>query len=105
MVVKNRQKTRRVGRWKKGETGNPRGRPKGAQNKATLEVREFCRGLIDRREYQARLVQRWDAGRLPPLLEAMVWHYAYGKPVQAIDLNANFDPAKYLARDEEAPID
>lgn len=31
----------RKGRWKAGESGNPRGRPKGARNRASVIVREL----------------------------------------------------------------
>ncbi len=102
MAVNNKTKTRRIGRWRKGETGNPHGRPKGAVNKASREVREFCRGLLERPAYQKQFLGRWESGQLPPQLEVMVWHYAHGRPVQAVDLNMTFDPAKYLAREEEA---
>jgi len=105
MVVKNRKKTRRVGRWKKGETGNPLGRPKGVLNKTTREVRDLCRGLVEGPKYQKWLASQLEGGKLAPQLQQMIWYYAYGKPIQAVDVNMNFDPAKYLARDEEAPID
>ena len=35
------------GRWKKGESGNPAGRPIGVQNKATKAIREHYQHLIE----------------------------------------------------------
>src|SRR5437899_8894836 len=32
------------GRFRKGQSGNPKGRPRGSRNKATLAVEELCGG-------------------------------------------------------------
>lgn len=36
--------------YKKGESGNPAGRPKGSKNKVTLDMKERIQALIDRLE-------------------------------------------------------
>ncbi len=98
MAVKNRKKTAPRGRsFRKGESGNPHGRPKGASNKGTREVREFCQGLFEDPAYQAKFLRAWRARTLPPRLEEMVWQYAYGKPAQAVGMSVAFDPLEYLA--------
>ena len=58
------------------------GRVKGTPNKSTGEVAERCRILIESPDYQADFRLRLAEGKLPPLLEAMTWHYAYGKPIE-----------------------
>jgi hypothetical protein len=59
--------------------GSP-GRPKGLPNKATVEVKQFSTELVVNPEYRAMLQERLLAGTLPPILEAMLWHYAFGTP-------------------------
>lgn len=67
--------------FKKGQGG----RPKGALNKSTVEVEATCRQLVDDPEYRRYFAHRLSVGSLPPALEAMVWHYAYGKPVERLE--------------------
>jgi len=107
------KKTRRalrvppVGRlWRTGQSGNPAGRPKGARNKSSGGVRERCQALIGLPQHQAWL-RREFTRRVGPehTLLALVYAYAYGRPVQAIDLQSTFDPKAWLGRTEEAPSD
>jgi hypothetical protein len=60
--------------------GNPGGgRPKGAQNKATLEIKEFARNFLMSDRYQRTLERRILAGTAPHM-EVLLHHYAFGKP-------------------------
>jgi hypothetical protein len=65
------------------------GRPKGVPNKATTEVKKLCTALVEDADYQARFRTRMLAGKLPPMVEAMAWYYAFGKPREQIQLDAN----------------
>lgn len=65
--------------------GGP-GRTAGTPNKATVEVRALCQRLLSDREYQNNLRARLTAGDLPPAVEAMLWHYAYGKPKERVEV-------------------
>lgn len=77
-------------------TGNPPGRPKGTPktggrakgtpNKATVEVKAFCRGILESHDYRVALKRRVKAGELPPGMEQMLWAYAYGKPKEQVEL-------------------
>jgi hypothetical protein len=58
--------------------GGP-GRPKGAPNRATRDIREFSRETLERPEYIHSLRQRIDEGKAPHM-ETLLAHYAYGKP-------------------------
>ena len=67
-----------MGRFVKGD---PRaGRRKGVQNKATVEIREFARSILESEPYQRSLARRIADGTLAPGIEALIYHYAYGKP-------------------------
>jgi hypothetical protein len=60
--------------------GNPGGgRPKGAQNKATLEIKVFARNFLMSDRYRRTLERRILAGTAPQI-EVLLHHYAFGKP-------------------------
>jgi hypothetical protein len=78
-------------------SGNPNGRPKGARNIATLEVKEFSRAFIADPAYQASLRRRILAGRAPTL-EVTLWYYGHGKPVDRMEVTGSprpLDMSKY----------
>ena len=70
---------------RRGTTGNLNrgGRKKGARNKATVEIRDAARKLLEDPSYQRDLAKRLKAGRAPHM-ETLLHHYAYGKPVERI---------------------
>lgn len=74
------------GRWKKGESGNPAGRQKGVPNKATREVKTFCRGVLENGDYRERLFARAVAGDLHASVECLLYYYAYGKPKETFEV-------------------
>ena len=60
--------------------GNPGGgRPKGAQSKATLEIKEFARNFLMSDGYRRKLERRILAGTAPQI-EVLLYYYAFGKP-------------------------
>lgn len=62
------------------------GRQKGTPNKATIEVQARCRELIESPTYVEYFKHRLEVGQLPPALEALAWHYAYGKPTERVEM-------------------
>jgi hypothetical protein len=62
-----------------------KGRPKGSQNKSTGEVRDLARALVNDPEYRRNLDVRLKRGKLAPMVESMLWHYAYGKPKETVE--------------------
>ena len=78
-------------------SGNPAGRPKGALNKATRDVKALCTELLESPTYVRNFRTRLNAGKLAPVVEALVWHYAYGKPKEQIELEAGGTLAEILA--------
>jgi len=73
--------------------GNPIGRPPGALNKNRGEAKTFCQEVLRSEEYRNSVKTRARSGTLPPQVEVLLWHYAYGKPVEHVALTtaANTD--------------
>lgn len=72
------------------------GRTKGTPNKASGEISTRCKALIESEDYQQMFVSRLTHGTLPPALEALTWHYAYGKPKERVELTgADGGPISY----------
>lgn len=70
--------------FRAGQTGNPRGRTLGTQNRRTIEVREMCNRIVDDDEYRDALKRRMITGTAGAM-EPLVWAYAKGKPVERIE--------------------
>jgi len=84
---------RRSAGFQRGQSGNPRGRRPGTPNRVTVEVRAAAAEIVDSPEYRARLKAQAIAGELPPQIEAMLWHYAKGKPRDVLQLEATLATA------------
>ena len=61
------------------------GRRKGTSNKVTAEAKAVCAAIVDDPTYRKKLIVRAKAGELAPAIEAMLWHYAYGKPKEQVE--------------------
>lgn len=58
--------------------GGP-GRPVGVPNKATVEIKDASRLIVEDEAYVESLKKRVNAGKAPHM-ETLLFHYAYGKP-------------------------
>ena len=67
------------------QRGGRPGRKKGVPNKRNLEIQEVARRLLEDRDYQAQLKVRLISGKAP-VIEQMLYWYAYGKPIDRIQL-------------------
>lgn len=74
-----------------------KGRPKGALNKATREIRDVARRLVEDETYVASLQVRLPEGKAPHM-ETLLFHYAYGKPKETVDIPQLADMAEALRR-------
>ena len=61
------------------------GRAKGTPNKQTVEIAEASRRLLEDPIYRDGFKTRLQTASLAPALEAMLWHYAYGRPVERVE--------------------
>ncbi len=62
------------------------GRPKGSLNQRTLEAKALARGLLNDPTYRQNLHSRLLAGEAGAM-EPLLWHYAFGKPKEQMELN------------------
>jgi hypothetical protein len=71
------------------------GRPKGVPNKTTQEVKAAARAIVDDPAYRESLIKRLHAG-LAPHMEPLLWHYAYGKPKETIEVEGTVTVEKIV---------
>jgi hypothetical protein len=50
------------------------------------EAKNFAQGIITSPEYRESIKRRVKEGKLAAPIEQLLWYYAYGKPVDKIDL-------------------
>lgn len=77
--------------FQKGEARLPTaGRRRGTKNKSTQQVGQFCREVLDTKEFQQKWRQyflKTPLERIEPRLLTLAFHYAYGRPHQGIELS------------------
>ena len=64
-------------------------RQRGSLNKATVEAKATCAGLVDDPAYRRSLGKRLRTGKLSPAVECMLWYYAKGKPKEEVQAAQN----------------
>ncbi len=62
------------------------GRPKGSQNKHTIEAKALARQLVSDPTYRQKLQARLRAGDAGAM-EPMLWAYAFGKPKEQLEMH------------------
>lgn len=58
----------------------------GATNFTRGEAQKFARSIIESKDYRDDLAARAKSGKLAPAIESMLWHYAYGKPIEQVQV-------------------
>ena len=62
------------------------GRPKGSLNQRTIEAKALARGLLNDPTYRKNLQADLTNRKVEASIEAMLWHYAYGKPKESLEV-------------------
>jgi hypothetical protein len=76
----------------KGASKTPgSGRKKGSRNKRSKPVEDIARGIIEDPVYLTNLKDRALAGTLPPMIEALMFHYLFGKPQEKLEVSGDAD--------------
>lgn len=71
--------------FQKGQSGNPGGRPRGAENKATADIKAFAHKVFSSRAWCESAVARMEKGTAPHLETYLLQLYA-GKPKDRLEL-------------------
>lgn len=80
------------GSFKPGDTRA--GRPKGCENKATAEVRQWAQGIFKDDKVKKKTLELAQAGKLAPAIYNELLHYAYGKPKDTIEIEGQMTIAR-----------
>lgn len=66
-----------------------RGRPKGSRNKVSKEAQNFFRRLWSDKEFKKKFKKDWIEGKLAPQMYVTGAQYAWGKPVDQLNVNTD----------------
>lgn len=66
--------------------GGP-GRPKGVPNKITVEAKAVAEALVDDPIHREKLAVDVQARKVAPVIEQMLWAYAFGKSKDVIEFD------------------
>lgn len=75
-----------------------------SQPQKFTSAKAFCRALLASSEYRESLARRMTLGVLPPAVEVRLWDYAYGKPVEKIEIEDKTQAAAMSKHDIEQRI-
>jgi hypothetical protein len=67
------------------------GRKPGSRNKRSEGIEEIAQDIIMNPVYQKNLRERALAGTLPPMVEVLLYHYLFGRPVDKLELSGDAD--------------
>ncbi len=81
------------------------GRKKGTPNKVTVEAQKACAAIVDDPAYREKLLAAARARDLAPGIEAMLWHYAKGKPKEQIEHSGSVNIARIVDELHSGPPD
>lgn len=96
-IISSIQRGPTAGSFKKGHSGNICGKPKGTQNRVTVQAREMAALIVDDPEYREGLRRRMIAGTAAHM-EPLLWAYAKGKPVDRVETGG---PGAFAALDDD----
>jgi len=79
-----------------GQSGNPAGRPRGSRNQRVIDGEAYARAIVEDPEVRAQLLKQAQQGILPYVLMQMFFAYAYGKPVEVVDVGNGDSPTRTI---------
>jgi hypothetical protein len=72
------------------------GRPRGSRNKRSLDGEAYARAIVEDATVRATLLQQAQDGSLSAELVKMLFSYAFGKPVEVVDVDNGDSPTRTI---------
>ena len=72
------------------------GRPKGSRNKRNIDGEAYARAIVEDPEVRAQLLKQAQQGVLARVLVQMLFSYAFGKPVEVVDVGDSDSPTRTI---------
>ncbi len=67
----------------------------------SAEAQAVCAAIVDDPAYRKKLIARAKAGELAPAIEAMLWHYAYGKPKEQVEHSGTVETVSRIVHEHQ----
>ena len=64
------------------------------------EAQRFARQIVESESYRTTVQERASKGTLPPAMEALLWYYAYGKPLEQVQISVTQEDLSQLSLQE-----
>jgi len=71
--------------------------PNPKRQTANFAAQSHAKKILESPDYVRNLETRAKAGNLAPAVEAMLWHYAFGKPVETIEVSHHLERLEELS--------
>lgn len=65
-----------------------------------VSARTICRDILNSRQYRESILQRIIFRELPPAVECRLWDYAYGKPVEKVEIDDKTERVENLTSEQ-----
>ncbi len=65
-----------------------------------LTIKSFCKDILESPEYRDSIKSRILLGEIPPAVECMWYHYAYGKPADKLEVKDTTNAYENLSVEE-----
>src|ERR1051326_6377433 len=65
-----------------------------------LTAKAMCRDILNSPQYRRSLIDRIIFKELPPAVECRLWDYAYGKPVERVEMKDKSNPLEGATAEE-----
>ena len=79
-----------------GQSGNPAGRPRGSRNQRIIDGEAYARAIVEDPEVRAQLLKQAQQGVLAADLVKTLLSYAFGKPVEVVDVDNGDSPTRTI---------